>query len=184
MIKSAETVRDQCLNINRKAVTSHFILEDATNCDSFLFHTYRDVEHCEPVMCWKHEMRIYSDRSIKAEYKLYYFPLISSWKEREGGERGRIPIRTTNEDWNNGSTWWKGYSGFWVVRDGQAVPFNRRGTLSGWTEVLWESLIRKLWRLWIKQRCTCAVHSEHESKALSGFWRLHIALNLPQTDLW
>ncbi len=31
-----------------------------------------------------------------------------------------------------------------MVRDGQAVPFNRRGTLSGWTEVPWESLIRKL----------------------------------------
>lgn len=33
------------------------------------------------------EMRIYSGRSIKAVCKLYYFPFISSWKEKEGGER-------------------------------------------------------------------------------------------------
>lgn len=32
-------------------------------------------------------MRIYSRRSIKAEYRLYYSPFILSWKEREGGER-------------------------------------------------------------------------------------------------
>lgn len=46
-MKSAEIVRDQCLNINHKAVTSYFILEDATNRASFLFHIYR-------AMCWKH----------------------------------------------------------------------------------------------------------------------------------
>lgn len=49
MMKGVETVSDQCLNINRRAVTSYFMLEDATNRASFLFHAYRDVEHHEPL---------------------------------------------------------------------------------------------------------------------------------------
>ncbi len=182
-MKGVEAVSDQCLNINRRAVTSYFILEDATNRASFLFHVYREVEHHEPLTSWKHGKWEFIQVEASKQNISFIIPHSFHPERKERGRmRGRIPTRMTNEDWNEGSTWWKGYGGFVMVRDGQAVPLNRRGTLGGWTVVPWESLIRKLRWLWIKQRCTSAVHSGPESKRLCGFWRLYIALNLPQTD--
>ncbi len=127
-------------------------------------------------------MRIYSGRSIKAEYKLYYSPFISSWKKRKGGEwEAEFPqgwltkteMKEAPDEKVTVGSWWceMGRQSRWIVEEHSVVD---GGT--------WESLIRKLMVIMNKTKMYFCCAQWTRIKKTLWFWRLYIALNLPQTD--